>query len=105
MGITLALDWGEARSTPIQPTNVVVVQRVGDEVFLSFGHVAPPIELVSLDDEQASEHVREHPVAVQHVTRRALPPDIAALLVERLQYALGLRPPVDAREAAEEASS
>ena len=90
MGITLALDWGEARRTPFQPTNLIVVQRVGDEVFLTFGHVAPPIEILSLEDEQASEYMREHPVAVQQVTRRALPPDIAALLVERLQQAVAV---------------
>ena len=88
MGLTISLDWGEARTTPIQPTNAVVVQRAGDELFLTFGHVTPPIEIISMPDDQVSEYLTHNPVVVQHVTRRALPPDIARLLMVRLQEAL-----------------
>lgn len=93
MAITMSLDWGEARKTPVQPTNAVVVQRVGDELFVTFGHITPPIEIISMPDDQVSDYVEEHPVVVQQVTRRALAPDIAQLLMLRLQEALGAQAP------------
>ncbi len=102
MEMTVRLDWSGEREVPARPSNVVLVQGAGEELFLSFGHIAPPIAVAQMDEEQTAEYLGEHPVAVQHVARFALSTGVARRLMNGLQEAL-LNAPATAADA--EASS
>ena len=83
--VTVQLDWSAADAVPVLPANLVLVQTVGAEVILSFGHAPPPIAMASIANEQLGEYLREHRVPVQHVARFTLPVPIATVLMKFLK--------------------
>ena len=82
--VTVRLDWSAADDVPVQPANLVIVQTVGTEIVLSFGHAPPPIAMGMVND-QVAEYLKEHRVPVQQVARFTLPVPIATLLMKFLQ--------------------
>ena len=51
MEMSIRVDWRAEREVPARPSNVVLVQGAGEELFLSFGHIAPPIEVALMNEE------------------------------------------------------
>ena len=89
MDVTARLDWSDAHTLGARPVNTVLVQGVGEELILSFGHAIPPIGLASATNEQLVEYLKENPVPVHQIARFTLPIGTARTLMERLQEALG----------------
>lgn len=89
---TLSLDWTRGRDVVAVPANVVLVQRLRDEVVLSFGHALPPIEVAEMSGEEMSRYFETNKkVPVQRIVRLALTSDAAALLANNLR-AIGFSP-------------
>ncbi len=89
MDVTARLDWSGADASPAQPVNSVLVQGVGEELILSFGHAAPPVAMATMTNEKVVDYLKENPVLVHHVARFTLPLGTARTLLEGLQKALG----------------
>lgn len=89
MDVMARLDWSAARTVSTQPANMVLVQGVGEELILSFGHAVPPIALAGMTTEQMNEHLKDHPVAVQQISRFTLPIGTARTLLKGLREAVG----------------
>lgn len=68
-----------------------MIQGMGEEVILSFGHAAPPIALAVMDNDQMEEYLKDHPVEVQQIARFALPVHVASTLMQNLQGTLAVR--------------
>jgi hypothetical protein len=81
-------DWSVARDVPAQPVNLALVQGLSEELVVTFGHAPPPIEAATMTGEQMTDHLREHPVVVQQITRLTLPLGVARSLAQGLQDAL-----------------
>ena len=88
---TIQLDWSDADAVPAQAANLVMMQGMGTEVILSFGHAAPPIAMATMAEDQQGEYLKEHPVKVQQVARFTLPVHVARVLMNVLQANLGPR--------------
>ena len=88
MDVMIRLDWSAVHAVSAQPANVVLVQGVGEELILSFGHAAPPIALATMTGEQTTEYLKDHPVPVQQATRLTLPIGTARTLMKGLQEIL-----------------
>lgn len=91
MDVMVRLDWTGAREVPARPVNVVLVQGVGDELILSFGHAPPPIAVAPMTDDQQAEYLKKHAVEVQQIGRFTLPVNVARTLMRSLQELLESR--------------
>ena len=102
----LRLDWTGGRDVAAAPANVVLVQRVNDEITLSFGHAPPPIEIAESGEEEARAYFEGvgYKVTVQQIGRVTLTPRAALLLANNLR-AVGIPPPVEGVEPTNEESS
>jgi hypothetical protein len=89
----LRLNWSGGYTAPAEPVNVVHVQGMGGEVFMSFGHAPAPLAIVNMSDEQMAEYLDEHGVAVQQISRFTLSVDTARTLQKGLQEILDKAPP------------
>ena len=87
----IELDWSDGDVVPAQPANLVQVQGLGTEVILSFGHVAPPIAMSTMEEDQRDEYLKGHRQKVQQIARFTLSEHVARLLMSILQANLGPR--------------
>ena len=84
---TLTLNWED--SEPVTPANVVLMQGVGDEVILSFGHATPPAVTAAMTEEEKITYFNDHTVKVAHINRVVVSVIVAKRLLELLQLNLG----------------
>ena len=89
----LRLDWSGGYTALAEPVNVVHVQGMGREVFVSIGHAPVPLAIIDMSDDQIAEYIDEHGVAVQKISRFALSVDTARALLKGLQEMLDKAPP------------
>ena len=91
MDLTVSLDWTGARAVPAQPANVVLVQGVGDELILSFGHAPPPVAIATMNKKQMATYLKDHAIEVQQIARFTLPVIAASALMRGIQEILESR--------------
>ena len=89
MDVSIRLDWSGGHTASVQPVNVLHVQGLGEEVYLSFGHAPAPLALLGMNDEQMTEYLKAHMVPVQQISRFTLPIGTARALLKGLQDVLG----------------
>ena len=76
---------------PAQPANLVLMQGMGTEVILSFGHAPPPVAMATMEEDQQAEYLKGRHVKVQQIVRFTMPVHVARLLMNILQANLGPR--------------
>ena len=91
MDVRVRLDWAGAREVSARPVNTVLVQGVGDELVLSFGHAPPPIAVATMTGEQTAEYLKDRDVEVQQIARFTLSVSTARVLMRGLQEMLETR--------------
>ena len=84
----LRLDWSVGDETPVHPANLGLVQIVGPEVTLTFGHAVPTIPMAFLNRDQLAEYAREHAIPVRNPVRLVLPAHVAWQFSENLRQQL-----------------
>lgn len=80
MNITMHLDWSGADSTRVRSANVVLVQSLGEEIILSFGHASPSVATAEMTGEEKAKFFEENTVPVRQITQVTLPPSVAKML-------------------------
>ena len=89
MEIMARMDWSGGRDAQAQPVNAVLVQRLGDEIVLSFGHAPPPIPTATLSGEELVKYFEANPVPVQQISRFTLPLKATRQLLKGMEQILG----------------
>lgn len=92
-GVQVRLDWSGSSDVLADPVNAVLVQGIGNEVVLSFGHAVPPTKMAVMTEEEVVEHLKQNSVEVKRISRFTLPVDTAKILLKGLQNALAGNPP------------
>ena len=85
--IRFRIDWNVG-DVPVQPANLALVQIVGPEVTLTFGHSAPTIPMAFLNPGQLAKYAQENAVPVRNPVRLVLPAQVAWQFSQNLRQQL-----------------
>ena len=87
-GDRLRVDWNVGDEVPVHPANLGLVQIVGPEVTLTFGHAVPTIPMAFLNQDQLADYARENAIPVRNPVRLVLPAHVAWQFSENLRHQL-----------------
>lgn len=85
MANSITWDWSGADVAETRLANVVIAQDTPEGVLVSFGYIAPPAALASMNDEETREFLAANPINVSQPSRVLLTPNAAAVLANSLQ--------------------
>ena len=84
------LDWSGADDVPVIPANTFLMQGVGDEVILLFGHAPPPVATAYMDEAAKTAYFSDgHRVRVTQIVRLSVTTDVAKSISKVFEMNVG----------------